>query len=858
MASLTAAAMAAVGCGDQAPQPPPPPDGTTYTVRAAVTGLQGTGLVLQDNGGDNLAVSADGTFPFATKLAAGATYLVTVKTQPSAPTQTCTVSAGSGTILNADVQVVVNCASDRFTVGGTVSGLVGSGLIIQNNNGADQMVLVNGSFAFATTVASGGNYAVTVKTQPSNPSQTCTVTNGTGVIGTSNISDVSIACTTNTYTVGGSVTGLSGSGLVLQNNAGDDLAVAADGTFTFAVPVASGAGYAVTVKTQPSTPAQTCVVTGDQGTVGGANVTSVAVNCTTNAYTIGGTVTGLLGTAVLKNNGGDDLTVSANGTFAFATPIQSGGAYAVTIATQPGSPSQTCSLTNPSGTVAAANVTDLVLTCVTNKFKVGGSVTGLQGTGLILQDNNGDDLAIATDGTFAFATAIDSGAIYSVTVLANPTGLSQTCTVANAVGTVGAADVANVAVTCTTNQYAIGGAVAGLVGSGLVLQDNGGDDLAIAADGTFTFATSVLSGNAYAVTIKTQPTNPSQTCTLMADSGTVTNGNVVTVAVNCMTNHYNVGGSVTGLAGTGLVLQNNAGDDLTINGDGNFAFGTPILSGATYSVTVKTQPTNPSQTCTVTNPSGTVGGADVTSVSVSCVTNTYAIGGTVTGLSSGSVVLRNNGGNDLTINANGSFAFTTKIASGATYAVTVFTQPATLFCSVTSGSGMVTNADITSVVVTCMPKFVFSGILQNVAVATTTAGWTECYRDLYSNNNLTLANSITAACTKANIMVACRQTGSATLTLAAQAPRTDVFFNTGDGNNVVHNANGVGWYFSTNYSMGFAPLGAAVQRNQADVLAGPQRLSWHTLSFFGGGYRCGDTTGLNNSAAWERIVYHAD
>lgn len=58
------------------------------------------------------------------------------------------------------------------------------------------------------------------------------------------------------------MTGLSGAGLVLQNNAGDDLAVSTNGTFAFATPIASGAAYAITVKTQPSASAQTCTVSG--------------------------------------------------------------------------------------------------------------------------------------------------------------------------------------------------------------------------------------------------------------------------------------------------------------------------------------------------------------------------------------------------------------------------------------------------------------------------------------------------------------------------------------------------------------------------------------------------------------------
>jgi lysophospholipase L1-like esterase len=81
------------------------------------------------------------------------------------------------------------------------------------------------------------------------------------------------------YAIGGSVSGLSGSGLVLQDNVGNDLRVAANGGFSFSNSIATGANYAVTVKTQPSAPAQICAVSNGSGTVTSANVNNVAINC---------------------------------------------------------------------------------------------------------------------------------------------------------------------------------------------------------------------------------------------------------------------------------------------------------------------------------------------------------------------------------------------------------------------------------------------------------------------------------------------------------------------------------------------------------------------------------------------------
>ena len=85
-----------------------------------------------------------------------------------------------------------------------------------------------------------------------------------------------------TYTIGGTVSGLAGSGLVLQQSGGDNLSVAADGSFTFATPIDDGATYSVTVSAQPGNPAQTCTVANGSGSVAGANVDNVAVTCTTD------------------------------------------------------------------------------------------------------------------------------------------------------------------------------------------------------------------------------------------------------------------------------------------------------------------------------------------------------------------------------------------------------------------------------------------------------------------------------------------------------------------------------------------------------------------------------------------------
>ncbi len=182
---------------------------------------------------------------------------------------------------------------------------------------------------------------------------------------------VRITVATPYYTVGGTLSGLaSGNTVVLQNNGGDDLNLASNGRFTFSTALADGSSYSVTVLTQPTSPNQVCAVSNGSGTVSGANVTDVSVVCTTVGYHIGGTVSGLFNgyDLVLTNNGGDNLNITTNGSFTFATPVPDGEDYSVAILTQPDHPKHHCAVANGSGTVSGADVTDVSVTCVVDQL----------------------------------------------------------------------------------------------------------------------------------------------------------------------------------------------------------------------------------------------------------------------------------------------------------------------------------------------------------------------------------------------------------------------------------------------------------------------------------------------------------
>ena len=87
---------------------------------------------------------------------------------------------------------------------------------------------------------------------------------------------------------------------------------------------------------------------------------------------------------------------------------------------------------------------------------------------------------------------------------------------------------------------------------------------------------------------------------------------------------YSLGGSVSGLVGGSLILQNNGSNDLTINADGSFSFTNQLNSGSSYNVTVSNQPISPAQTCEVANSTGTIT-ANVSNVMVTCTENVVAV-----------------------------------------------------------------------------------------------------------------------------------------------------------------------------------------------------------------------------------------
>jgi len=277
-------------------------------------------------------------------------------------------------------------------------------------------------------------------------------------------------------------------------------------------------------------------------------------------------------------------------------------------------------------------------------------------------------------------------------------------------------------ITITNNDYSVGGTISGLVGAGFELQNNGTDDLPVFPGSSFVFGGTLNTGDNYQVSIKRQPDG--QFCALSNTSGTINNANVNNVAIIC--------DSITASFSTATqrVLESAGSVSFTItlsepnvvNSSVRYSIsGTATGGGVDHSLNVatinipagQTQVTStfnlredllvePDETIviTMTSPVRVVVGT-VATQTITIEDNDYTIGGAVTGLTSGSVVLQNNGTGDLTINADGSFNFSNAITDGGNYSVSVKTQPIGHDCQVTGGTGTVAGNNVVNVAVTC-------------------------------------------------------------------------------------------------------------------------------------------------------------
>lgn len=354
---------------------------TGHYAGGVLTGLKAGNSVLLSSGSQNITLSADGTYRFG-RFPKGTVYNITATS--TSDTQACTVSNGNGQIADADIDNIVVTCVDTFRIGGTLSGYAGGhGPVQVALNGGDPLNLTaDGAFHFSTRLASGASYNAALVSVPE--TLVCTLTNGSGLVASTDVTSIAVACVPALAGVSFTVTGLVTPDSVtvqLNGSAVDALPArtrrvtsAANGSYSFDLAVPVGSTYDVVIAGQAV--GNTCTVSNGSGTLGVGGASNVLVACSPNLYPVSGTIEFYpWDSALLQLNGGETLRILGLDSdvrteilpFQFLSTVPYGSSYTVTIPEPPGfdqNEPRTCTITNGSGTVPAGPVNNIVITCV--------------------------------------------------------------------------------------------------------------------------------------------------------------------------------------------------------------------------------------------------------------------------------------------------------------------------------------------------------------------------------------------------------------------------------------------------------------------------------------------------------------
>ncbi|GAB2847602.1 hypothetical protein GCM10027277_14630 [Pseudoduganella ginsengisoli] len=159
----------------------------------------------------------------------------------------------------------------------------------------------------------------------------------------------------------GQISGLNRAGLVLTNKGKDFAVPDSASTFQFTDLVASDSEFEILVKTNPE--GQVCTPSNNKGRANYYSYTQTIITCTTDPYTLSGTVTGLTNTGLVLANGSLTVAVAAGAkSFTFGKTVPNKQSYGVTVLSQP--TGQTCTVQNGSGIMPIGDKNDVTITCI--------------------------------------------------------------------------------------------------------------------------------------------------------------------------------------------------------------------------------------------------------------------------------------------------------------------------------------------------------------------------------------------------------------------------------------------------------------------------------------------------------------
>ncbi len=169
--------------------------------------------------------------------------------------------------------------------------------------------------------------------------------------------------------------------------------------------------------------------------------------------------------------------------------------------------------------------------------------------------------------------------------------------------------------------------------------------------------------------------------------------------VNQASNIYRVGGSISGLRTSGLSLSNGL-TTLQISSNSTvFNFPHKQAANSQYAVSIVSNPDG--QTCFLTNAIGSITDRSITSVAISCIFTPATLSGTVGGLNTSGLKIRN-GNEEISIGSSDStFSFANRISIDSAYSVQISSQPIGQICSIGNPDGSMVSGGVNSIRIVC-------------------------------------------------------------------------------------------------------------------------------------------------------------
>ena len=613
---------------------------------------------------------------------------------------------------------------------------------------------------FKQDLAYDYEYNLTISKQPSG--QVCSLTNNVGTV-TKDVDDITIACNDIQYSVGGNISGVRDDaeitlGIQARKDASDNyghieiLKIDKNAQYRFQKDgnISIGSDVVVLVLGKPT--GQTCtlspqyslenppVITDENATAYQSviprywdinnfpahNILNLDVNCTSDKYLVSGSVIqpshwSYEDSLVVSLNNTFESTISKDGSNSFYfgnNKLAYGEEYNVTITSQPSYVS--CQIHNGSGTITG-EVNDINITCQPHMFSIGGTIDGISSTEginltLFSQQTQQQTLAINDNGSFLFDVLLPYNEYYHTYIQTNK---HYQCT--DFEGYVPEHNVSDIAINCTyINTAPVANPYSVLVDENSSsifkpsIYDQEDDTMSLVIATQPSHGTASINGNSLTYTPTKDYYGDDSFEYKVNDGKLDSNISTINVTVRNMRDRpVAVSKEVSVLKNKTTIIDLDANDP---NGDDlQYDFEQPthgVIKEITSPNHIHYTPDSNYtgiDSFTFTAYDGTYYSDSATiTIKVKDENSTYSIGGNISGLD-GTVVLKNNDTDTLTLNANGTFSFSTKVADNSTYDVAIETQPSTQSCVVSNGSGTVDGNDISDVNVTCVTP---SGIAQ--------------------------------------------------------------------------------------------------------------------------------------------------